>query len=333
MNKTLLILAILFIGSNFLFSRTCTSGSGTYTSWNAAAWSCTPAPVGGPPLCNDNIIVQGNIQISADVDYSGCPSPIILTINGVMDFNTNGVRFQLPSGSTVILNAGARVEKTFAGGGSSTLISIGGSNVWTAGDGTYTGPMVLGTPLPIDLISFTAAICEKGICLNWITASETNNDYFEIEKTVDGFTYENIGTVKGAGNSSSIRNYLFTDHYPYDGTSYYRLKQTDYNGRNTYSSLEYIDFNSTGEFSFVVYPNPNNGQDISLVVEGDDAEEILVVVTDITGNYSYSKVLVKGKTQKKNVFALDPSKKLPAGMYLITATSKQSVVNKKLIVN
>jgi hypothetical protein len=278
------------------------------------------------------MVVQGTIQISQDVDYSSCPSPIVLTINGALEFNTNGVRFRLPPGSTVVLNTGATISKTFSGLGSSTLISIGNADVWTAGDGTFTGPKVLGAPLPIELVSFEAEICDRDVCLNWVTASEMNNDHFEVQKTSDGFTYDNIGIVDGGGNSSSVLTYSFTDYHPYSGISYYRLKQADYNGQITYSALKSVEYKASSDFSFIVYPNPNNGKDISLYVEGQNSDEILVVVTDITGSYSFSKVLVKETTQK-NVFALDPSNRLPAGIYLITATSKQSVVNKKLIVN
>lgn len=329
--KLLLIASFLFFSLN-IFSGTCTSGNGTYPNWASAGWTCTSAPFGGPPGCNTNIVVNGTIQMGADVDYSACPSPMILTINGTIDFNTNGVQFKLPSGSTVQVNSGGSIIKTFPGGGSSTLISIGGSNVWTAGDGNVSGPLTYGAPLPIELISFTTAICDRNVCLDWSTASETNNDFFTVERAADGRNFENLSQLDGAGNSSSTLNYSYIDYAPIKGVGYYRIKQTDFDGRLSYSAMNPVNFVGDEEFSFVVYPNPNTGSDISLEVNAPLDQEILVVVKDISGNESYSKVVIL-QNQNDNVIVLDPSKKLSAGIYFITATSKQSIYNKKMIVN
>ncbi|HEX8514688.1 MAG TPA: T9SS type A sorting domain-containing protein [Bacteroidia bacterium] len=331
MKKALLLASFLFF-SIVLFSGTCTSPAGTHASWNAASWSCTDAPFAGPPGCDDAMVVNGTINVSADVDYSGCPSPIVLTINGTLNFNVNGVRFKLPAGSTVILGPTGKVQKGFAGGGSSTLISIGGSNVWTAGDGTLTGPTILGAPLPIELLEFSGSKCRENVCLAWTTASETDNDFFTIERTLDGIVFENIAEIDGAGNSTSPVNYFYTDYSAFEGTSYYRLKQTDFNGNFSYSALAPVNYYDVQELSFAVYPNPNSGTNISLEVNGPLQEEILVVVKDITGKENYSKVVVLQNTID-NVIVLDPSNKLGSGIYFITATSQQSIYNKKMIVN
>ncbi|MCE3279181.1 MAG: hypothetical protein K0S44_1372 [Bacteroidetes bacterium] len=332
MRKKLLLLASFLFLTFHIFSGTCTSGNGTYPNWASAGWTCTTAPFGGPPGCNTTIVVNGTINMSNDVDYSGCPSPMILTINGTLNFTTNGVQFKLPTGSTVEINTGGTIIKTFPGGGSSTLISIGGSNVWTAGDGNVSGPLTYGAPLPIELISFAAVVCDRDICLDWITASETNNDYFTVERSSDGMNFESLSQLDGAGNSTATLTYSFIDHSPLSGTGYYRLKQTDFDGRSTYSSIKPVDFAADQEFSFVVYPNPNTGSDISLEVNAPLDQEILVVVKDISGKENYSKVVIL-KNENDNVIVIDPSKKLSAGIYFITATSQQSIYNKKMIVN
>ena len=86
------------------------------------------------------------------------------------------------------------------------------------------------SPLPIELLSFNAVLENRIVKLTWKTASETNNDFFTLEKSKDGISWESFKTVDGAGSSSSILNYEDYDQNPYSGVSYYRLKQTDFNG-------------------------------------------------------------------------------------------------------
>ena len=187
------------------------------------------------------------------------------------------------------------------------------------------------SPLPIQLLTFTAESCNNQVCLNWATATETNNDYFTIEKSKDGVNFDVVLQSEGAGNSTSQKDYSAYDDTPYDGVSYYRLKQTDYNGKFTYSNIVTVNFTSPTNFYFNVYPNPSTGENISLAINTAQGKQILVVVYDVTGRETYSKIII---TEQKgnNVFALDPSGKLVSGIYLITATSDDAVYSKRLIV-
>jgi Secretion system C-terminal sorting domain len=187
------------------------------------------------------------------------------------------------------------------------------------------------TPLPIELLSFNAKPCNNNVCLDWATATETNNDFFTVEKTQDGSKYDFVAKVNGAGNSTTVKDYTSIDKVPYAGVSYYRLKQTDYNGVYTYSALKTVEFTPSSEFSFNLYPNPGAGADVNVAINASKGEEVLVVVYDVTGRETYSKVLIT-EDAGQNVFALDPSGKLSPGIYLITATSQQSVYSKKLII-
>ena len=121
------------------------------------------------------------------------------------------------------------------------------------------------------------------------------------------------------------------DEKPYNGISYYRLKQVDFNGAFSYSKIESVDFNSTKEFSFDVYPNPNKGSTVNIAFEGTTNQEVLVVVYDVTGKVSFSKVLITNENES-SVFVIDPSNTLSSGIYIITATSNQEIYRKKLIV-
>jgi hypothetical protein len=90
--------------------------------------------------------------------------------------------------------------------------------------------------MPIELISFAGKVDGGIVNLKWSTASEVNNDYFTIEKSEDGFTFDAVGYVDGYGNSNEVLYYEYVDENPYQLT-YYRLKQTDYDGAYSYSSI------------------------------------------------------------------------------------------------
>jgi hypothetical protein len=89
-------------------------------------------------------------------------------------------------------------------------------------------------PLPIQLTSFNVACNNDVAVMSWTSATEINNAYYTVERTADGITYEIVATVKGAGNSSMPLNYSVTDYDPLPGTSYYRLSQTDLDGKTTH---------------------------------------------------------------------------------------------------
>lgn len=186
-------------------------------------------------------------------------------------------------------------------------------------------------PLPIELLSFTATPVGNIVEINWTTATETNNDFFSIEKTIDGYNYDFVGTVDGAGNSTNTLNYSITDNNPFIGLSYYRLKQTDFNGDYTYSPLASVNFNLTTDFDFEIFPNPNEGENINISFNAIQGEEVLVVVYDVNGKESYSKIIIS-QQDGENIYAIDPSSKLSSGTYFITAASQQKIYNKKLII-
>lgn len=112
--------------------------------------------------------------------------------------------------------------------------------------------------LPIDLLYFDAILQpDKTVLCKWETETEINNDYFTIEKTTDGTTLEFVANINGAGNSNTALYYDATDNNPYYGISYYRLKQTDYNGDYSYSELRPINLEGLDIINF--FPNPAEG--------------------------------------------------------------------------
>ncbi|MGQ0826762.1 MAG: T9SS type A sorting domain-containing protein [Bacteroidota bacterium] len=103
------------------------------------------------------------------------------------------------------------------------------------------------TVLPVELLYFHARCNDNTVSLTWSTATETNNDFFTIEKTTDGINYQTVAIVDGAGTSTQILSYSITDEEPLDKISYYRLKQTDFDENFSYSPIQAINCSSDSD--------------------------------------------------------------------------------------
>lgn len=113
--------------------------------------------------------------------------------------------------------------------------------------------------LPIELVNFSAYLTNhNSVKLDWETVSEISNDFFVIERSVNGVNWESVIKIDGAGNSSALLQYSTQDENPYDGTSYYRLKQIDFNGDFTYSPIKRIYIDKLKKEP-LIYPNPTAG--------------------------------------------------------------------------
>ncbi|MCA1761744.1 MAG: T9SS type A sorting domain-containing protein [Cryomorphaceae bacterium] len=132
-------------------------------------------------------------------------------------------------------------------------------------------PFTLGSttvinPLPIELVHFDVKKVGSLVKVNWTTSSETENDYFTVERSADGQSFSSIGVVAGSGNSHSALNYDFIDANPLSGTSYYRLRQTGFDGDTEVFNVKSVSFSASQMAR--VFPNPNKG-DFSIVFNGD----------------------------------------------------------------
>lgn len=116
-------------------------------------------------------------------------------------------------------------------------------------------------PLPVELMSFKAAPKENEVELEWVTASETNNDYFQVERSYDGKQFESLRKVKGAGTTLVPKYYSYLDEQPKAGTIYYRLKQVDVADQLTKAKYAYstiITVNVLGSGRIGIYPSPTD---------------------------------------------------------------------------
>ncbi len=155
-------------------------------------------------------------------------------------------------------------------------------------------------PLPVNLLSFTADCSENLITLNWSTGSENNNNFFSVESSRDGINWNNIGHVIAAGNSSSINNYSLVDLMQYFGITYYRLKQTDFDGAiRTFSpiSIEKCFFSET---DLTIFPNPVKST-FKIDFKGNTDDILSVLVCDIQGNQICSTAVFSSEINFENV--------------------------------
>ena len=114
--------------------------------------------------------------------------------------------------------------------------------------------------LPIELLSFTLIPKKEGqVIVKWETLTETNNDFFTLERSRDAKSWEAFAVVNGAGNSVEIKTYKYIDREPFLGTSYYRLRQTDFDGKSTTSSILDMYIKPNWDSPLRVFPNPTKG--------------------------------------------------------------------------
>jgi hypothetical protein len=168
------------------------------------------------------------------------------------------------------------------------------------------------TPLPIELAYFDAQMIDKVTHLSWQTASERNNDYFSIERSANGIDWIVLETMKGVGFSDRFISYETFDLRPLRGISYYRLKQTDFDGKSSYSQIRTI----SNMNELIILPNPGSG--IFYISGLSDSRENSIVVRDITGK-EITSITTQGQMQQLNL------SQYPGGVYLVTINAEETI--------
>ncbi|MBI3503026.1 MAG: T9SS type A sorting domain-containing protein [Bacteroidetes bacterium] len=182
--------------------------------------------------------------------------------------------------------------------------------------------------LPIELLAFSTSCENKNVIVKWSTASEQNNDYFTIERSADAVNYQPIGTVKGAGNSSIVLNYSFADSDPLSGTSYYRLKQTDFNGMTSLFSSASLSSCASAGWNVAIGENPTAEGNISIMISGAENKNVRVSITDILGQNLYTKNI----TGLTGSYFLNAQIPFASGLYIVSAASDDKVFSKKIVI-
>lgn len=176
--------------------------------------------------------------------------------------------------------------------------------------------------LSIEIASWTAKNEKNSVLLEWSTSSEENNETFQIERSFDGIHWERIGSVLGAGTTSIMHYYSFVDEEPLDGISYYRLKQIDFDGDYSYSSIKTI--NRKNALQNAVFKAYTREEENSFVVEGEQIAACPIAVYDVYGRL-ITQVSYHTITPDKVVIIV---KDITAGTYVIRSCDSAKTVVK-----
>ena len=185
-------------------------------------------------------------------------------------------------------------------------------------------------PTPVELTLFEAEKLPngQGSLLYWQTANEIDNDYFSVQRSVDGgATFEEIGVVEGAGTTNETLNYEFIDKQPIAGNNYYRLKQVDFDGDFEYSEIKALFFTDVPrETGVSIFPNP--AVNLVNVRLGGDLESQVVEVEI----YNSVGQLMTNKDLSGDGGIVQTSS-LPSGVYTIVVRAGSTVTKENIVVN
>jgi hypothetical protein len=138
-------------------------------------------------------------------------------------------------------------------------------------------------PLPVELLTFRAHAEEKQVLLDWRTASESNNLGWDIERSADGRQWQALGFRAGHGTTSEPQAYSFTDEQPLPDRNYYRLRQSDHDGKYEYSEVVQVVMSGIGEQTGAFYPNPARSGLVNLDYYAEKEGDLSVSVFDALG--------------------------------------------------
>lgn len=173
--------------------------------------------------------------------------------------------------------------------------------------------------LPVTLTTFNAKANNFMANLDWATASEQNNAYFDVERSLDAQSFMSVGRVSGRGNTATKQTYTFTDESPSRGTNYYRLRQVDANGGVAYSPIRPVLIRTNGELA--ILGNPASEQIGVAGLESGSVVDLLDIAGQLRTHQSAT-------DSRLHVDVRD----LPSGTYLLRITEPTGVQTKRVVV-
>ncbi len=240
--------------------------------------ACTGSPTGsvtttgGTPVKQFSVVLGGGLALATgsyrvEIRRTAVAAGNATPSAGETSIHRNTTTLTNPSIAGFITNAGASPSGTFIHNisiGTPAVAAVPAvyKDVITSSNKScsYSGAVVANCSLPVEFIRFNAQKSNEGALLSWSTAKEKDNNYFIVESSIDGITFTEKGRVEGAGTSSTVRNYLFTDNSPAMGVIYYRITQVDNDGTVSHTDVRHLKFDDELIPSLAVRPNPNNGQ-------------------------------------------------------------------------
>ena len=257
---------------------------------------------------NGSSITLAEYFFDTDAGFGNCASVTFATPSPDGTFTFDIPSGQVPAGADTIF---LRVKDSNGYWSITTIDSIGSRN------------------LPLTLLSFTASKENNDLVqLNWVTTNELNTSHFIIERSTDGTHFTNTGKVNAQGNSSSNKNYNFTDNIAalIPGKIFYRLLMADRDGKFTYSGIKIIE--KPNELSITLNPNPVITNTINLRIHNNRREKIQLNIFSTLGKKVYSQQMetLQGSINKSiNVM------NLPAGTYIVQVLHNAGITSCKMI--
>jgi hypothetical protein len=191
-----------------------------------------------------------------------------------------------------------------------------------SGDGHSFDEFIAADPLPIILVDFTAISTENGVEISWTTASEINNDFFLLERSFDGITWVAIAKIKGCGTSSYMQEYEFFDTHSKYLTHYYRLKQTDYDGKYTYSNIISATIYFQENSIFTIFYDSLRESIIIDCADSTQQDIKIIEVLSLQGN-----VLFKTQSYSRKI----NTRSFMPGMYYVYIEFSHSFITQKIL--
>lgn len=274
------------------YAAICTAlGSGNWS--DPANWSC-----GSVPSCGDFINIPTGVTVFVDVQVDldensspACSTATHMQISGVLQFVT-GYKISLACGSGVeVMPGGAMLPG--GGGGSSSWLKICDVSEWKTSDGPVFGYKLFGSPspLPVEFISFDVQKENNQFTFIWKVASERENDFFTLEYSSDGLSWNIFSHVSSIGDHNDEYTYVSMADLEYVTSEliYFRIHQTDKNGES--ALLDVKSYKNANE-SFVVYPNPvASGKDVHLKFISSKVQESELKMVNTLGTIVFQKFI------------------------------------------
>lgn len=297
------------------------------TSTPSNNYCTTPGPTTNSPTITPAMLCAGSLENTAWYRFTLLTTGnVVLTISGIVCYG-GGAGFQIGyfSGACGTLS---NIGCTSGSGGTVTVTITGGvagQTIYVAIDGnagancTYSISATNTVPLPVELLDFNAFYSKesKNVLLDWATYSEMNNDYFILEKSMDGKNFEFYQNIKGAGTSNMPVEYKTIDNKPFDGITYYRLKQTDYDGTSEYVGTIAVKANKSNE-NVALIPNPVlNNAEINFNSSSNGITHIQII--DITGKQVYVETITA--IEGSNRFMLN-TENYNKGLYFLVISNE-----------
>lgn len=266
----------------------------------------TPAYNNGNLHYNIAYILDGVVvYIKGDASDVTKPLSTTTTISS-LDYNTEVI---VPKNKTLKVRFMVwRRNSANTGSANESRIAIGSTSSVTNGV-IIEGETI--TTTPVSLITFTGKKQSDGIALNWTTASEKDNSHFDILRSVDGKTFDKIDRIKGSGTSEKINRYTYTDTQPLKGTTYYQLRQVDFNGDSELSNIISVDNELlTKDLQAFVTAD---GQ-VAVIYQADRVSPAQLSLYDISGRRIINHLV---QLQKGNNHMRIPVNLMNRGVYII----------------